>query len=188
LLELCLASLVIFNKRRGGEASRLLMSAYTDRPVWSEIANQEIVRSLTDMEKRLLRRVDMVQVPGKRTRPVPILIMPVVREVMDVIVDVRRQHGINSANPCFFASDTAGGYIDHCRVLRELSRDAGVKRPELIRSTKLRKYMATVMQIASLSPGEVERLSNHSVTRSILTVTTIVITRVSWKSQKCVEC
>lgn len=58
LLELCLASLVIFNKRRGGEASRLLMSAYTDRPVWSEIANQEIVRSLTDMEKRLLRRVD----------------------------------------------------------------------------------------------------------------------------------
>ena len=92
-------------------------------------------------------RVDMVQVPGKRTRPVPILIMPVVREAMDVIVDVRRQHNINSENPCFFHSDTAGGYIDHCRVLRELSRDARVKRPELIRSTKLRKYMATVMQV-----------------------------------------
>jgi len=56
LLELCLASVIIFNKRRGGEASRLLMSAYTDRPVWSDIANQEIVRSLTEMEKRLLRR------------------------------------------------------------------------------------------------------------------------------------
>jgi len=66
---------------------------------------------------------------------------------MDVIDDVRRRHDINAANPCFFASDTADGYADHCCVLRELSRDAGVKRPDLIRSTKLRKCMASVMQV-----------------------------------------
>lgn len=89
----------------------------------------------------------MVQIPGKRTRPVPILILPAVRKSMDLLVRIREQNNLNSNNPHFFASDSNNGYLDHCRILREISLAVGVERPELIRSTKLRKYMATVMQV-----------------------------------------
>jgi len=56
LLEFVLASLIIFNKRRGGEASLLLRSTYNNRPNWEEVGNAEIVASLTSIEKTLLKR------------------------------------------------------------------------------------------------------------------------------------
>lgn len=56
LLECTLVAIVIFNKRRGGEASKLLMDSYVNRPNWRDVTNQEILSSLTDMEKTLLNR------------------------------------------------------------------------------------------------------------------------------------
>jgi hypothetical protein len=44
-----LSRITIVNKRRGGEASRLLLSSYTKRPDWREAANTEITRSLKPM-------------------------------------------------------------------------------------------------------------------------------------------
>ena len=56
LLEITLAFIVTFNKRRGGEASKLLLRSYTDRPNWSDSANEEIVSGLSEVEKVLLKR------------------------------------------------------------------------------------------------------------------------------------
>lgn len=56
LLELTLAAVIIFNKRRGGEVSKLLLDSYVKRPDWSRSANEEIVSSLTEVEKTLLKR------------------------------------------------------------------------------------------------------------------------------------
>jgi hypothetical protein len=56
LLEYALAALILFNKRRGGEASKLLLSAYTGRQDWNHASNQEIVSSLSEMEKKLIER------------------------------------------------------------------------------------------------------------------------------------
>jgi hypothetical protein len=57
LLEYTLAALILFNKRRGGEASKLLLSAYINKHVWSHSSNQEIVNSLTHVEKKLVERL-----------------------------------------------------------------------------------------------------------------------------------
>lgn len=56
LLEYSLAALIMFNKRRGGEASKLLLSAYTGRQDWNHASNQEIVASPSQMEKKLVER------------------------------------------------------------------------------------------------------------------------------------
>jgi len=56
LLEITLVSIVTFNKRRGGEASKLLLRSYTDRPNWNDSANEEIVSGLSDVEKLLMKR------------------------------------------------------------------------------------------------------------------------------------
>jgi hypothetical protein len=95
----------------------------------------------------LANRVDMVQIPGKRTRLVPILIMPAIRKAMDLLVDMRQKHTLMPNNRYFFASDSQNGYLDQWQVLKSQSDAAGLKRPDLIRSTRLRKYMATVAQV-----------------------------------------
>jgi hypothetical protein len=56
LLEYTLAALILFNKRRGGEASKLLLNSYTERRNWNSTSNKEIIASLTDIEKQLVQR------------------------------------------------------------------------------------------------------------------------------------
>jgi hypothetical protein len=59
LLEYVLAALILFNKRRGGEDSKLLLSAYINRRSWSDSSNEEIVSSLSEVEKTLVKRSEL---------------------------------------------------------------------------------------------------------------------------------
>ena len=54
--EATLMRLIIFNKCRGGEASKLLISSFTSRPNWKEAAPQPIKDSLQPIEKELCKR------------------------------------------------------------------------------------------------------------------------------------
>ena len=56
LAEVTLTRIVLMNKRRGSETSKLLINAYVNRPNWKESANQEILESLTDLEKQMFAR------------------------------------------------------------------------------------------------------------------------------------
>ena len=51
-----LARLVMFNKRRGGEASKMLLESYHQRPDWKQVNNPEIMASLSGFERELSRR------------------------------------------------------------------------------------------------------------------------------------
>ena len=57
LSEHVFTRLVIFNKRRGGETAKLLQSAYTNRPMWQEVACDTIVDSLVPLERKLMQRL-----------------------------------------------------------------------------------------------------------------------------------
>ena len=56
LSQLIMTRLILFNKRRGGEVSRLLLKTYTERPNGKLSANSEVVASLKPLEKELLQR------------------------------------------------------------------------------------------------------------------------------------
>ena len=79
---------------------------------------------------------------------------------------VRDAIGIDIINLYLFPTPTTGsknplrGYQCLTNVAGKVD---GLKIPEHIKSTKLRKYVATVAQISSLNETEVERLSNHLV-------------------------
>ena len=75
LSETVLTRLVVFNKRRGSEPAKLLLSEYVNRPDWHQTSNRELLENLRPIEKILAKRTDLVQVPGKRNRRVPILIL-----------------------------------------------------------------------------------------------------------------
>ena len=89
LAQNVLARLVIFNKRRAGEVARLTLATYKDRPDWKNTSHSEIKASLQPIEQKLLESTDLVIVPGKRNRKVPILIPQDVSSAMNLLMDTR---------------------------------------------------------------------------------------------------
>ena len=161
LAQLIMTRLIIFNKRRGGEVAKLLLKTYTERPDWKNHTNEDILESMQSLERELFKRFDLVQIPGKKGRKVPVLITDDIKEGLDVLNAKRELVGIPSANPFLFASRSTNGYLNNWQAMNLITHEAKLMNPDLVTSTRLRKYNATVSQLFDLNRGELEWLSNH---------------------------
>jgi hypothetical protein len=163
LAQQVLCRIIVFNKRRSGEASALLVNVYENRPKWHDASDSVSTGSLSPFEKRLCESLALVRIQGKCRRPVPILLTKEVIEAIDVLLKYRLAVGINDKNPYVFAR-VFGSSLDHlrgCDCVRIVCRQASLKNPDRICGTKLRKYVATVCQVFSLNDVEVDWLARH---------------------------
>jgi hypothetical protein len=94
--------------------------------------------------------MDMVHLPGKGSgaRRVPLLLEPECVTAMDALVCHRTSCGIPEANVYFFASPSENNYINGWQAMDNVAKSANLAQPQLIHSTLLRKYMATVAQVS----------------------------------------
>lgn len=76
------------------------------------------------------------------------LIMPLVRKAMDMLCDIRQQQNLSPGNKYLFASDSSNGHLQQFKVLKRVALEAKLDQPHLVRSTKLRKYLATMAQVS----------------------------------------
>jgi len=51
-----LCRVAIFNKRRGGEASKMLFNSFQEKPNWEEACPGDIYETLQPLEKELMKR------------------------------------------------------------------------------------------------------------------------------------
>ena len=102
LAKAVVCKIVVFNKRRGGEVSRLTLTDFTNRGKWSSQKNHEILNSFSNLEKKLANKLDLIKVSGKRGRHVPILLTLDVTEAMNVLVSQRCSANIKESNVFFF--------------------------------------------------------------------------------------
>lgn len=51
-----LCRIIMFNRRRSGEASKMLLKDFVDRPTWQSHLLDEMLKSLTPLEKQLVHR------------------------------------------------------------------------------------------------------------------------------------
>ena len=160
LAKITLCKMIIFNKRRGGEVSRISLTDYGMRSKWSSKKNEDIFNSLSDLEKKLADRLDLMKVRGKRGRHVPIILTPEVVQSMDLLVKDRPYIGIKESNKYFFANK-GDKYIRGHDVLHEVIVKVNLRNPSAITSTNLRKYVATVTQIVALEKEELEWVADH---------------------------
>ena len=56
LAETTLCRVITFNKRRGGEVSKMLLSSFVERPDWKKTATKGIEDFLEPIEKELCNR------------------------------------------------------------------------------------------------------------------------------------
>ena len=160
LCEVTLAQIVLFNKRRAGEAERLEVRQYLDGLQNSKTMQTEILESLSPLERKLAEVIDRVEIRGKRGRRVAILLPQDLRNQLDILLRYRQDAAISTENIYIFArpndSQTPLRATD---VLRKFSSACGAKQPETLTSTGFRKHVATVSQMLNLKENELDVLA-----------------------------
>jgi len=115
--------------------------------------------------------MDMVHLPGKGVggRRVPLILSPNVVSAMEVLAQKRESCHIPASNVYFFATPTTNGYINGWQVMQDVSVAAKLEHPQLIHSTRLRKYVATVSQV-NIGPVNILKLIKKFLFLHIITL------------------
>ena len=71
--------------------------------------NKQILDSLKGLELAIIKRIELIEVPGKKTRKVPILVTEEAKEAMETLKKTRDSADIPITNPSFFASKSSDG-------------------------------------------------------------------------------
>ncbi|KAF5307229.1 hypothetical protein FQR65_LT18439 [Abscondita terminalis] len=159
-----LCRVILFNKRRSGEAARMTMENFNLRPSWSQQCTEEFKNSLSPLETKLANELTVVNIIGKRNRIVPVLLTEDMKSFIELLIELRPKGSISPDNPYVFARSEASKLnlpVRGSDCLREACRNASLTSAENINGTKLRKYIATVCQVFNLKENECDWLARH---------------------------
>ncbi|XP_063067616.1 uncharacterized protein LOC134459242 [Engraulis encrasicolus] len=157
LCEALLAKIILFNRRREGEAAKMLLETYTNRnqaPV-----NADILSCLTKLEKHLISKLTRFEMRGKRGRKVPVLLTERMVSSLELLIQTRTNVGVPAENPYVFARLEAMTHIRGSDCLRKFAAECGAKHPEYLTSTRLRKHVATMCQVMNLKENEMDQVA-----------------------------
>lgn len=160
LAEMSLTRIITFNRRRQGEASKMKLCDYTSN-CSTGVQETALEETLTDFEKALCKSLCRVEIVGKRGNTVPVILTADMKQQVDMLNAKRDQVGISQDNPYIFARACKGSnsHIRGSDCLRKAAEACGAKQPQSLRSTKLRKHIATVSQVLHLNENELEVLA-----------------------------
>ena len=164
LNKLVLAYLIVFNRRREGEVSKVYLETYSEKPDYAYLETDTIQDTLTPMEQYLCKSYYYLSTEGKRNRRVPILYPALIHNALQCLVQNREICGIQPGNKYLFPN-SVDNHIRGCDVLRDLvgkcDNKHPLQKPKRIRSTILRKHVATIAQILVMNESDLGDLSNH---------------------------
>ena len=145
LSEVVLAQLVCFNKRRGGEASKIELKHYHDaNEIWTNTDyNTELYSMLSEEEKLMARGHFLARTIGKAGKHVPIIFTLKMKIKVDLLIKHRQALGIPENNKYVFGKPGCDSNLITWDILRHFCGKYQVGR---ITSTSLRRYLATTAQ------------------------------------------
>ena len=158
LSDAILTHLICFNRRRAGEVSRMTVMDFNNRTTAD--LSSDIQQMLSKVERNLCRMFTRIELTGKRGRTVAILVTDDILQAMKVLVSDRGRCGINPDNVYMFAVSHSDSFIRGSDCLRSASTKCNAVRPESLRSTALRKHIATLCQVVNLKKHELDMLAN----------------------------
>lgn len=159
LNEILLTQIMLFNRRRQGEVSKIKLADY--RKQCSNTCIPDIKSCLSPVEKALCKVLSRFEIVGKRGNTVPVLLTTDMKEKLEVLCHLRNKAGVEANNIFLFARNmySSTGHIRGTDCIRKLAVSAGTSQPELLRSVRLRKHIATVSQILNLRENELDLLA-----------------------------
>jgi hypothetical protein len=159
LSKVTLAQVILFNRRRAGEVSKMPLSVYLSRDL-SE-THEDINLALTELEQKLCKHFVRITIVGKRGRKVPVLLTPLMKECLDTLVERRAECGVLTENGFLFALPHSVHHLRGSDCIRQLVHEcSGIKNPRALTSTKLRKHIATLSTVLNLKNTELDQLAD----------------------------
>ena len=151
LAKLNLAAIILFNRKRSGEAERIKKENYTKGLCCDQEADQEIIKELSIVERKLVHCLKRVEIRGKKGRRVAILLTEQMVANINTMIKMRESIEMDRPDDYLFArpGNNLCPYRGHI-VLSELAKEAGCQRPDLITSTKLRKHLAAMSVVLNI--------------------------------------
>ncbi|XP_041807624.1 uncharacterized protein LOC121616862 [Chelmon rostratus] len=121
--------------------------------------NPDIMMCLTELERRLAKHFDRVEIRGKRSRMVPVLLTPDMIAAMDLLVKNRNECQVHTENVYLFARPVVFSHYRGSDCFRKYANQCGAKYPEALTSTRLRKQVATLSTVLNLKENEMDQLA-----------------------------
>ena len=90
--------------------------------------------------------MEMLEVIGKQCKTVAILLTSKMDSALKTLNESRERCGVPASNQHIFASQGQGA-INCWQTMTAVAAEAGCAHPELITSSRLRKYVSTVVQV-----------------------------------------
>ncbi|XP_070212233.1 uncharacterized protein [Littorina saxatilis] len=158
LAKSTLASVTVFNRKRGGEVQRMKLSDYErSKQRSTNPPEEELLADLTETEKKLVNIFHRVEIRGKFNRAVPILLTPSMVESVESLIAMRSLMDLHS--PYLFITATGQRPYRGPRVLQEYANAAQVSDASLFTATTLRKQLATLSQAMAISELDQDMLA-----------------------------
>ncbi|KAL7877386.1 hypothetical protein SRHO_G00040290 [Serrasalmus rhombeus] len=158
LAKVCLAQIILFNRRREGEVASMPLSAFSSRD--TSDPHVEVDWALSEVEKKLCRHFSRIVIRGKRGRPVPILLTPKMLGALELLVKQREACGVLKDNGYMFARPEAMTHFRGSDCIRGFAKACGARCPESLTSTRLRKHAATLSTVLNMTDTEMDQLAN----------------------------
>ncbi|XP_045462442.1 uncharacterized protein LOC123672385 [Harmonia axyridis] len=156
LTETVYCRVLLLNRKRPGELQRLLIDLYNQS---SKRQNyEEFSDAISPTEKFLMNRFKRIVIRGKRNRGVPVLFSTEVQKDISIMNEIRHKY-VREENRFLFALPDSDSHIVGYKVLAKYAKACGAERHDALTSTRLRKHLATLSQIFSMTDSDLEQLS-----------------------------
>nr|CAI5841642.1 unnamed protein product [Callosobruchus analis] len=158
LVEASLALTILFNRRRIGDVQYTHLKTYTDRK--ATMNQKECENALSETEKILAKYYERFVTGGKGSRQVAILLPVQLQEYIQLFTDIRANNDlVPNENPYLFACPGTTKWTRGDVIISKFAKKADLQYPNQISSNRLRKQIATVMQILNLSSEEMAQFA-----------------------------
>ncbi|KAB0804413.1 hypothetical protein PPYR_01383 [Photinus pyralis] len=158
LIHASLVLTILFNRKRIGDVQYTYLKTYTDHRVG--LNQEECINALSESEKALTKYYKRIVTGGKGSRPIAVLFPLNLQTYIDFFVKIRLEGNlVPHNNPYLFGCPNTEKWTKADVVFRKFATNANLEFPAHISSNKLRKQIATVMQILNLTKEESEQFA-----------------------------
>ncbi|XP_053083172.1 uncharacterized protein LOC117596717 isoform X1 [Pangasianodon hypophthalmus] len=158
LAKTTLARIILFNRRRAGEVSKMQTKSFQERD--NTHLHEDVAVGLSKFEQKLCSHFSRVEIRGKRGRKVAVLLTPNMVDALTLLVSKRKECGVLDSNSFLFARPNCQSPYRGQDCLRLYASHCGAQNPEHLRSTHLRKHVATLSQILNLKNNELDQVAD----------------------------
>ena len=144
LAQATLTQVVLFKQKKARGSLK------NGAPGFRSELNPDIMMCPSELEKKLAKHFDRVEIHGKRSRMVPVLLTPDMIAAMNLLVKNRNKCQVHTDNIYLFARP---GVLSHYRgsdCFRRYASQCGAKYPAALTLTRLRKQVATLSTVLNL--------------------------------------